>query len=517
MIPASALAILLCLAVPPGVRADDTVYLNAPDREPPFAMPAFEAPVFPDRDFPITEFGAKEGGGSKVTEAIAKAVAAAHDAGGGRVVVPPGVWLTGPIHLKSNVNLHVSENAVLRFSHDPKDYLPAVFVRWAGFEVFNYSPLIYAFDCENIAVTGRGLLDGQGKHWWNWERRQNDVANRVHQLVKDGIPPEQRVFASEEWPMRPQFIAPTNCRNVLLEDFTITSGPFWTIHLTYSENVLVRRLNVQTAGPNSDGINVDSSRNVIIEDCRISTYDDSVAIKSGINEDGMRVNRPSENIIVRRCLAEQSMTGVSIGSEMSGNVRNVYIHDCIFRGLWMGVWIKSTRGRGGVVENVWYENLLINRVSHHAVGITTSYRAFLGTTEGAAPVIRNIHYKNVDMPYGLRVIDFAGLPDVPLQNIRFDDCEFYGAYGIKISDVDGLVMNNARWHTLHEATMGELTNCRNVTIRNAEIPAGPDVFLNITGERSEAIQFENLDFPEGMTPAVTAEGLGDVIVDVRTP
>lgn len=504
--PILAAVILLAVAVPPGLSPEDARYLEAPDREPPFDMPAFEPPVFPDRDFPITDYGAVEGGSVKNTEAIARAIAACHDAGGGRVVVPEGVWLTGAVHLKSGVNLHLAAGATLRFSDDPRDYLPPVFVRWAGFELYNYSPLIYAADCENIAVTGTGTLDGQGRRWWPWLRRQNEVTDRIYRQVKDGVPPEERVYGTEEWPLRPQFLVPINCRNVLLEDFTITSGPFWTVHLTYCENVLVQRLNVQTSGPNSDGVNADSCRNVIIQDCRFSTYDDSVAIKSGMNEDGRRVGRPSENIIVRRCLAEQGMTGVAIGSDMSGDVRNVYVHDCIFRGLWMGVWIKSTRGRGGVVENVWYENLLINRVSYHAVGITTAYQAFLATTEGEAPIIRNIHYRNLCAPYVIRAIDLAGLPDVPLRNIRFDDSDLCGAYTARVADVEGLALNNTVLQSLQDDATAQLTNCRDVVVLGAEIPPGSKVFLEVSGERSESIRVENVRIPEGMEPIRLGEG-----------
>lgn len=477
----------------------DAHYLEAPNRPAPFDMPEVPIPTFPDRDFNILDYGAVADGSTLNTEAIAAAIAACNAAGGGRVVIPPGVWKTGPIHLKSHVNLHVSEGAVVRFSDNPEHYLPVVFTRWAGFELYNYSPLIYARDCENIGITGRGILDGNGRNWWHWSLRDvTETAPRIAQQVLDGVPPEERIYGTPEWPLRPQFINPVNCRGILLEDFTLLSGPFWTIQLTYAENVRVRRLTVRTSGPNSDGINLDSARNVIIEDCRVSTYDDSVAIKSGINEDGRRVGRPTENVIVRRCLFEKGQGGVSIGSEMSGDVRNIYVHDTIFRGLWMALWIKSTRGRGGVVENVWYENLLINRISNFAIGITTAYSAFMGTTEGAPPTIRNINYRNITVPYALRSIDFAGLPEVPLQNISFTNTDITGYAGVRIADVDGLVFDNAIIHALNAETLLGLTNTANVTVKNTAIPVGPDVLVQLEGERTRAVSFDNLHLPEGM-------------------
>lgn len=500
----------MALAAEPG----DSRYLEAPNRVPPFDMPEVVPPTFPDRDFDIADFGAVPDARTLNTEAIANAIAACHEAGGGRVVIPPGHWLTGPIHLKSNVNLHIKDGARVFFSTNPEDYLPPVFVRWAGFELYNYSPLIYAQDCENIAITGRGILDGQGQPWWHWARRDvTETTARVYQQVLDGVPPEERIYGTPEWPLRPHFIQPINCRNILLEDFTIVSGPFWTIQVTYSENVLVRGVTVRTAGPNSDGINMDSTRNAIIEDCIISTYDDSIALKAGMNEDGLRVARPTENIIVRRCLIETSMGGVSIGSDTSGDIRNVYVHDTIFRGLWMALWIKSTRGRGGVVEDVWYENLLIDRISNFGIGISTAYQAYMGTADGAVPVIRNIHYRNIRMPYTIRAFDFAGLPEAPLENITIVDSDLVGAYTSRITDVDGMTFDRAMWHTLKEHTTAQLTNVRNLTVRAAEVPPGPDVFLGIRGTRTSDIRLEGLRFPEGMAASKIDE---DVYPDVVT-
>ena len=212
--------------------------------------------MFPDRTFDIADYGAVADGRTKNTGALAAAIEACAKAGGGVVVVPEGTWLTGAIHLKSNVNLRLSQGATLRFSDDPTDYVPVVFTRWAGFECYNYSPLIYARDCDNIAVTGPGKIDGNGRPWWPWADRQEDTAMHMYreQILKD-VPVEERIYGTVAHGLRPQLISPIDCRNVLLEGFTIAEpGPFWTIDLVYCDRVIVRRLRVLTqGGPNTDG------------------------------------------------------------------------------------------------------------------------------------------------------------------------------------------------------------------------------------------------------------------------
>jgi polygalacturonase len=263
--------------------------------------PRVRPPTFPSRVVDIRDYDALADGRSDCAIAINAAINACHAAGGGRVLIPTGEWYTGAIHLKSNIELHLAAGARVRFSCDPGDYLPAVFVRWGGQECFNYSPLIYAHHCDNIAVTGRGTIFGQGKTWWPWEKKQQQVRQKLTDMVLQGVPVEDRRFGSQELPLRPQLIAPINCTNVLLEDFTVgEAGPCWTVHLAYCENVTVRRLTISAPdGPQADGIVLDSSRNVVVENCTLHTAGDAVAIKSGMNEDGFRVGRATENVVVR--------------------------------------------------------------------------------------------------------------------------------------------------------------------------------------------------------------------------
>ncbi|HEY0174501.1 MAG TPA: glycoside hydrolase family 28 protein [Pyrinomonadaceae bacterium] len=401
------------------------------------AVPAILArirpPRFPARDFPVTDFGARAGNEFDNTEAIRKAIEACNRAGGGRVVVPRGTFLTGAIHLKSNVNLHVSEGATLRFSTDPAKYLPAVFTRFEGTELMNYSPLIYAFEQRNIAVTGKGTLDGgaSDENWWAWARRRGSEPSpasadvrRLREMGDGGVPVRERVFGRGSH-LRPPFIQPYRSRNILIEDVTIVRSPFWEIHPVLSENVTVRGVQINTHGPNNDGCDPESSRDVLIEDCVFDTGDDCIAIKSGRDEDGRRVGVPSENIIVRRSTMKDGHGGVVIGSEISGGVRNVFVEDCKMDSpnLDRALRFKSNARRGGVMENVFMRNVEVGRVAEAVLTIDLLYAGERGPHR---PVVRNVRLENVTSRSSPRVLYVVGFPGVTIDDIRFKNCTFRG-------------------------------------------------------------------------------------------
>ena len=282
---------------------------------------------FPNKDFSILKYGAKGDGTTDCTEAFKKAIAECNKAGGGRVVVPEGIFFTGAIHLLSNVNLYIAEKATIKFSTDPKKYLPIVFSRFEGVECYNYSPLIYALDQENIAITGKGTLDGQAsdENWWAWKGSKNTSPNNQTEHVKAlnkmgdmGIDVSLRNFGEGHY-MRPNFIQTIKCKRVLIDGITIVRSPMWEIHPALSENVIVQNVKINSHGPNNDGCDPESSRNVLIKNCEFSTGDDCIAIKSGRNNDGRRVNVPSENIIVQGCKMTDGQGGVVMGSEISGS------------------------------------------------------------------------------------------------------------------------------------------------------------------------------------------------------
>lgn len=410
----------------------------------PFAMPALARPQIPSAIFDIREFGAVADGKTKATNALRLAIAKASAAGGGTVLVPAGSWLTGPIHLLSNINLHVASGAVLAFSRDFSDYLPPVLTRWEGLEVYNYSPLVYARDCENVAVTGGGKLDGQGAAWWPWKQTQKGAANELYEMASNGVPTESRVLAREGG-LRPSFIQTVGCKNVLVEGVTLTNGPFWTIHPVYSENVIVRRVRVETNGPNNDGCDPDSSRNVLIEDSFFTTGDDCVVIKSGLNEDGWRVGRPSENIVVRRLHGERGHGGVVIGSEMSGGVRNVWVTDSEFVGTDRGLRIKSMRGRGGTIENVFYDNVRHRDIRLMVVEVTSFYASStLAPKTETPPTIRNVHVSNVTAQVAKQAIDIVGLPELPVRDVSFENVDIVANEGLRCVDCENVTFKNTK-------------------------------------------------------------------------
>lgn len=393
-----------------------------------------KAPSFPNRDFPITEFGAVAGGKTDCSAALAKAIAACHAAGGGRVLVPAGDWLTGAIHLKSNVNLHVAEGATLRFSSDPAAYLPVVFTRWEGTECMNYSPFIYAFEQENIAVTGAGSLDGQASadNWWAWPKkgadRKSPASTDSAALVASAdraVPVDQRVYGAGH-KLRPNFFQPYRCKNVLIEGVHIRRSPMWEINPVLCTNVTVRNVEISSHGPNNDGCDPESSRDVLIEGCTFDTGDDCIAIKSGRNDDGRRVGVPAENIIVRRCTMKDGHGGVVIGSEIAGGCRNVFVEDCTMDSpsLERALRFKSNARRGGLLENFFMRNVKIGRVAEAIVTVDFLYEE--GANGPHRPVLRNVQLEHVTGQSTPRLFYIAGFPGATIDGIKLAHCRFAG-------------------------------------------------------------------------------------------
>ena len=390
-----------------------------------------KAPEFPVRDFEITRFGAVVGG--DCTEAIRQAIETCNQAGGGRVVVPAGVWRTGAVRLLSNVNLHVVEGATLQFIPEPKKYLPLVLTRIGGIECYNYSPLIYAFEQENIAITGKGVLDGGAsfENWWGWTKRgklaTEGRANgeRLSDMEKQHMPVAQRILGEGRF-QRPNFVQPFRCKNVLIEGLTVHNSPNWEINPVYCTNVTVRGIQIDTHGPNNDGCDPDSCRDVLIENCVFDTGDDCIAIKSGLNDDGRRVGLPSENIIIRNCVMKDGHGGVVLGSEVSGDVRNVFVENCQMDSpnLDRALRFKSNAQRGGVLENVFMRNVEIGRVAEAIVTVDFLYAE--GANGPHKPVVRNVHLENVMSKSSPRVLWIVGFPGAIVDGLEFVNCTFKG-------------------------------------------------------------------------------------------
>jgi len=393
-----------------------------------------KAPVFPARDFAITDYGATAGGEQDCSSALRRAIAACAAAGGGRVVVPAGVFLTGAIQLKSNVNLHLAAGSTLRFRTDPAAYLPVVYTRWEGTECMNYSPFIYAFEQENIALTGPGTLDGQAsdENWWAWALKGPDKlsraspdAKRLVALGDRGVPVAQRVLGAGHF-LRPNFFQPYRCRNVLVEGVSIRRSPMWEINPVLCTNVTVRNLDILSHGPNNDGCNPDASRDVLIEGCTFDTGDDCIAIKSGRNDDGRRVGVAAENIVIRHCTMRDGHGGVVFGSEIAGGSRNVFVEDCTMDSpnLERMLRFKSNARRGGTVENIFVRNVQVGRVLEAIVTVDFLYEE--GANGPHQPVVRNLQIENVTSQSSPRVFYIASFPGAIVDGLRLAHCTFAG-------------------------------------------------------------------------------------------
>ena len=391
-------------------------------------------PRFPARQFDIRHYGADPADLKRTSAAIKAAIAACAASGGGRVVVPAGIWPTAGIRLQSGVELHVEKGATLRFSTDPADYLPMVLTRFEGVECMNYAPLIYAYGAHDVAVTGSGTLDGQaGWHnWWNWISRSDKAIaagrraaqQRLSAMAEQGTPVEQRTMGPGAY-LRPSFIQPYRCRNVLIEGVTVTGSPMWQLHPVLSTNVIVRGVTMNSLGPNNDGCDPESCRDVLIERCDFTTGDDCIAIKSGRNFDGRRVNVPSENIVIRNCRMRDGHGGVTIGSEASGGVRNVYVRDCHMGGadLIRALRLKTNSYRGGYIENVLFRDVRVDQVREGVLEISLLYGE--GTGGHYLPRrVGGVTMRNVHSGASLYALDVQGYADLAIDSIRLDNCAF---------------------------------------------------------------------------------------------
>jgi polygalacturonase len=448
------LAAMTAVGVRPFARAADDPWAAVPT-----ILARIKAPVFPARDFDITRYGAKPDGKTDSSDAFRKAIGAAAQAGGGRVHVPEGVFLTGALHLKSGVNLHVAKGATVKFIPDPKLY-PIVLTRFEGLECMNYSPFVYAFDQRNIAITGEGTLDGQATcdHWWPWSGKRNcgttpgtqrDARAKLLDMAEKGVPVEKRVMGAGAW-LRPMFVQPYRCQNVLIEGVTIVNSPMYEMHPVLCRNVTVRNVTVSSHGPNNDGCDPESSADVLIDGCTFDTGDDCIAIKSGRNADGRRLHTASENIIVQNCTMKDGHGGVTLGSECSGNIHNVYARNCKMDSpnLDRVLRFKDNAMRGGVIEHIYMRDIEAGQVAGPAIEVDLQYEE--GPNGPFQPHVRDVEVVNVKVKKCKMAWSLRGYKDAPIENVRIRDCSFDGAAQPAVAEnveglkLDGVIVNGKK-------------------------------------------------------------------------
>ncbi len=372
---------------------------------------------------------------------------------------PKGEYLTGAIHLKNNVNLHISKDAVVKFSTNPKDYLPIVHARWEGVDLMNYSPLIYAYGQKNIALTGEGLLDGQAdnKHWWPWKgkkafgamdssKSQDDSLSRprLMKMNDDGVPVEKRIFGEGTY-LRPTFVEFYKCENILIQGVTLKDPPFWFLHPVLSNNITVENVTTTGLGPNNDGCDPESSSNILIKGCTFKNGDDCIAIKSGRNNDGRKINIPSKNIIIQDCEMKDGHGGVVIGSEVTGGCWNVFAENCEMNSpnLERALRIKTNAKRGGTIKNIYLRNIEVGQVQEAIVKLNLLYDPKEAEGYNYTPIIENVVVENVESKKSKYALYLDGLENSKIKNIIISNCEFNGvSKGNIISNVEDIKLEN---------------------------------------------------------------------------
>lgn len=411
----------------------------------PFPLPT--PPTFSGNRVSIRDHGAVEGGDTLNTQAIAQAIESCHSAGGGQVVIPAGIWLTGPIHLRSHINLHLEKGAELRFSQNPDDYLPVVYQQRGGIRCHNYSPFIYAHRCHNIAITGEGILDGQGSTWWPWKHKQPGMVHLFEANVSQ-LPVEQRVYGTPGHGVRPPFLQPLECRDILIEGVTFRNSPSWTVHPVWCENITIRNISILNPvdAHNTDGIDPDGCRNVLIEHCHVDTGDDGICLKSGRGPDAWEVGTPCENILIRHCTIKSAHGGIVIGSEMAAGVSNVLAHDCQCDGTDVGIRLKTRPGRRGYIRNVEATRISMRNIRLDAILITMRYAGEkLDIDPGGlvdVPQVHDILVRDCDCESAAQAIRLEGLPGHPLRNITLENIRITANQGILTEEVEGLHCSN---------------------------------------------------------------------------
>lgn len=472
----------------------------------------------------------EEGGNNKgelCTEAIQNAIDKASNNGGGTIYFPAGDYLTGGIILKSNITLHLESGSIIRFSKNFDDYLPFVEYRWEGSVLKSFRPLIYAKDKENITITGRGVIDGQGEAWWKeiWriESSKEKLEPTKYQIMtqeanKDLVTAPYYKRTRSYLFHRPPLFQTYNCKNIRIEGVTFQNSPFWTINPAFCDNITIDNVTIfNPYSPNTDGINPTSCKNVHISNCHISVGDDCITIKSGRDADGRKYATPTENVTITNCTMLSGHGGVVIGSEMSGGIKKITITNCVFDGTDRGIRLKAARGRGGVVEDIRISNIVMNNIKTEAFMMNLFYdkNTVVEPVTERTPIFRNIHISNVTATNVNTAGRIIGIPEMPIHNLSFSninieaeqgfsvdtalDVEFHdvkinttiGA-AFKVVNSKNMILDNVSTaKPLKDTPVIKLNNVSNIMINNNFPMAKTDIFLEADGAETDAVFLKN--------------------------
>jgi hypothetical protein len=473
------------------VGADVLPFEIAPVQAP-FSTIEFVRPVFKSDTLFIHE-------GYDITRDVNEAIAELSNRGGGVVVLEPGEWFSGRIELKSNVNFHLREGAVLSFSGEIKDYQPAVYTRIEGIELMSLGACIYANGQNNIAVTGKGRLIGPA---------HGSVRDKIltHQIIDEAVdfnlPVEERIYngVDQEWIFPPMFISPINCEQVFIEGLSLENTAFWNVVPIFCDNVIIRGITVHSVGiPRGDGIDIESSSNVLIEYCTLSCGDDCFTMKAGRGQDGLGAGRPTENVVVRYSMALEGHGGITCGSETAGVIRNLYVHDCVFKNTGVGINFKTRRPRGGGGEFLYYERLRMDLKmtaikwdmlgSPRHVG-ELAERLPVRDVDELTPFYRDISIKDVLIENATHFMKVNAIPESPLTRIHLNNVQVNSSHLSYLHDVKDLLVENSTIVT--PDTTLEVVDGRNIVFKHVTFNTmGASVDLTVEGSESDSIIFEN--------------------------
>jgi polygalacturonase len=502
----------------------------------PFAMPAIGVPSFPDRRVSVAEHGAVPDGHTLNTKAFAEAIESCAKAGGGTVVVPRGTWLTGPIKLESNINLHLERGALVQFSQHIADF---PFIRGLDGKSKGYvvSPPIYAFKANNIAITGDGVIDGAGEVW-RYVKREKQTPGQWRQLIgsggvishdgtewwpsreamegqqylerleRSGGQPTAEDYAKSGEYLRPDLVRLGQCRGILLDGPTFENSPRYHVHLVQSEDIIIRDIKLwcEWYAQNGDGIDLSSCRNVVVYNTTVNVGDDGICVKPGNISKGQDPGPACQNIVIADCIVYHAHGGFVIGSESFGGARNISVRNCIFAGTDVGIRFKSARGRGGLVENVFVDGIQMRAIEDEAILFDMYYGGQSPDIEATkdltvrnsepvterTPRFQNFFVQNVVCNGANRAVVINGLPEMSIKNIALKNVKIESMQGIFCADADGIQVTECR---IVPRTGPGITviQSRNVTVQGGSFPAATDVFMRVLGEKSENIRLVGAD------------------------
>jgi len=490
-------------------------------------LPTAQLPTFKKDTFNILSFGAVEGGKKLNTASINNAINTCSAKGGGVVLIPKGEWLTGPVILKSNVNLHLNKDAVLQFTDDKKQYQLVQGDFEGHTSPRNESP-VFGKDLTNVAITGEGIIDGHGEAWrpmhkgktteseWQtlvasggvlsadkktWYPSESFAAGATTKDVESSNPGlNLKAYEGMKDYFRPNLVVLNNCKKVLLQNTTFRNSPAWCLHILLCTDLTVTGVKVNNAwnAQNGDAIDVESCKDVVVENSTFNAGDDGICVKSGKNEEGRKRGVPTENMVVRNCVVYRAHGGFVIGSEMSGGAKNIYVSNCRFIGTDIGLRFKTTRGRGGVVENIFIKDLNMKDIVREAIlfdmyyGVKGKKKETLPVTE-ATPQFRNFYVSNIYCEGAEKAITIRGLPEMSIKGIHLNDLMLNTKKGVDIVEAEDISLANVTVNSEETNPVIHIDNGSNVTVRNFKFAASSSLLLGIEGSKSKAIKLSATD------------------------